>query len=421
MRESIRRRCVIYFSGFDPSGAAHYHRKYKLHAAQQSALSGYQLEVGNRHKEGSRLSTWVVKFTPSPSDAAHTGATQTDYIFALWDDIIRTHWGRLDTVNDKFNWLKKFIAAQWFYIQDGALLRMLKLSWPPVVALIAPLILLIMGCGIWLASPLAIWFLLNTNDATSALSLQIKLLCVALGWALLSLLLSKLVRSLEAKFHMLWLMHSYIFTHRLATQKVPDLELRLQEFGLAIRNALHSELYDEVLVVGHSSGAIMATSALAYAINATPTSSTPSTKTQLSLVTLGQCIPLLSSISMANAYRIQLASLAQTKGLTWIDFCAPSDGCSFAFVDVTIPADNMPAHYCSSPKMLSPKMHNLFSAQDYQQLCKNRFDLHFQYVHSSKLVGDYDYFNMTAGPLSLKARYGHMPSVNNYQKFKLFK
>jgi hypothetical protein len=420
MSKAIHRRCVIYFAGFDPSSPAHYHRKYMLHGAQQSTLTGYQLEVGDRYKKGPHMPAWNVKFT-APEQETHQDSTHTDYIFAQWDDIVRCHWTRLETTRNKLHWLKKFVATQWFYLKDGALLRMLRLSWPPVVALIAPMFLLLFTAIFWFITPFMGWHFLKASHIFSVPEWMYALLPAALMWFAVSCLLFKLVHHLEAKFHMLWLMHSYIFTCDLSQGKIPHLEQRLQEFGATIKNAVHNELYDEVLIVGHSSGAIMATSALAYAIESAPSLAMDASKTHVSLVTLGQCIPIYSSISAAVKYREQLASIAKTPGLTWVDFCAPSDGCSFAFVDVTASTNSSESIYCSKPKLLSPKIHTQFDAQDYKQLRRDRFELHFQYLHAGKIVGEYDYFSMTAGSQSLHARYGSMQSVSGYTKFQIFK
>ncbi len=443
MPQPIARRCVVYFAGFDPNGSSHYHRKYKSQAALQSAVSGYSLQVGDRQKIGPHLSTWAVQFNPLPAptptqDAANT--THTDYVFAQWDDIVRAHWSRMGTLGEKWRWLQTFLATQWFFIQNGAVLRMLRLAWPPVVALVAPLLLFMAALVAALATPVIGWWGLAAWGVTHAAPLGQKLaLAMAIGLVMAGLLIA-LVRSLERKFHMLWLMRSYIFTYQQAHGLVPGLDTRMQEFASFIRGAVDGGQYDEVLVVGHSSGAIMATAALAFAQSGAqsgvpsgvpsgaqpgalyklPDSQVAPRTTAVGLVTLGQCIPMLSSVSTATVYRAQLKLIAQSNSMTWVDFCAPSDGCCFAFVDATALPDGTNSVYTSQPKLLSPRLQTLFSPADYHQLCRHRFDLHFQYVHAGNLPGDYDYFAITAGPLDLYSRYAAAHSVTGYKKFRLF-
>jgi hypothetical protein len=421
MSKPVQRRCVIYFAGFDPNGSSHYHRKYKSQAALQSAVSGYSLEVGDRQKLGLHLSAWSVKFNAAPLPAQETTeSTHTDYLFAQWDDIVRAHWARMGTLGEKWRWLKTFLATQWFFIQDGAVLRMLRLAWPPVVALVAPLLLLMAVLVAGLATPLVSWWTFTAWGVAQAAYFWQKMALTVAICLVISGLLVWLVRSLERKFHMLWLMRSYIFTYQQAHGLVPGLDARLQELGSVVRRTMDSGQYDEVLVVGHSSGAIMATAALAYAFDTPPDPKTNTHPAAVGLVTLGQCIPMLSSISIATKFRAQLKQIAQSNSITWVDFCAPSDGCCFAFVDATALSGAANNLYSSQPKLLSPRLQTLFTAQDYQALCRHRFDLHFQYIHAGNLPGDYDYFAITAGPLDLHSRYALARSVTDYKKFRFF-
>jgi hypothetical protein len=412
----VRRRCVFYFAGFDPSGPAHYHRLYKKQATLQATLNDYQIEVGSRTKKADHLATWTV--TTTPNNGADSSRTHTDYIFARWDDIVRSHWGPLDSLGSVWRFLCAFFATQWHYLQTGAQLQMLRLAWPPVVALVSPLVLLLAVAIVWLVTPWLIWTVLRDIQQTELVqnALFRKFGTLAL-WILATLGIALIVRKLENKFHMLWLMRSYLFTRLQAMEQVPELEERLQNFALAIQQAHNSGDYDEVLVVGHSSGCIMAASALARYYSLTPIAKT---HTQLGLITLGHWLPLLSSLPSAHQFRAQLQVLSHQSTLTWIDFSAPADGCCFALVDAVAAA--VPAHLRGScaPKLLSPRFQTLFTPADYKTLCKHRFDLHFQYIMAGRIAGDYDFFALTAGTRTLKDRYMHTTSIANFTQFKLF-
>ncbi|MGA8515015.1 MAG: hypothetical protein WB821_09615, partial [Burkholderiaceae bacterium] len=104
----------------------------------------------------------------------------------------------------------------------------------------------------------------------------------------------------------------------------------------------------------------------------------------------------------------------------WVDFAAPVDGCCFAFVDGIAAA--LPTHqrgHCA-PTLLSPRFHMLFGEAQYRALCRNRFDLHFQYIKSAPIAGDYDYFAITAGGKTLQELFASERSVSNFTKFRLF-
>ena len=63
----------------------------------------------------------------------------------------------------------------------------------------------------------------------------------------------------DGKLFAYYLMHDYAYSARYRGATPPELEARMAQFGEAITQAL-SEDVDEVLVVGHSSGAHLAVS-----------------------------------------------------------------------------------------------------------------------------------------------------------------
>jgi hypothetical protein len=425
MQPSVKQRLVLYVAGFDPSGPAHYHRLYKEHATRQGALKGYQIEVGPRRKHSEHLATWSV--THSPTGDQETNSTHTDYLFARWDDIVRTHWQQMNSFSSTCRLASSFLATQWHYLRTGALWHMLCLAWPPVVALVSPLALLLVVLLLWLAAPWAISAGLSMLGLTGTLAQgAVHSGLIVAAWALVSLGLAWAVRKLEDKFHMLWLMRSYIFTRSQALGHVPEVDDRLRAFAVAIAQARDSGKYDEVLVVGHSSGCILAVSALAQSLSIPPAQNIanaqgkPVHSTAIGLLTLGHWLPLLSSLPAAQEFRAQLQCISNHGALYWVDFAAPADGCCFAFVDAVAAAVPESERGACVPKLLSPRFQTLFNEADYRALCSHRFDLHFQYIKAAPLPGDYDYFAITAGDLALSARFASLESVRNFTKFRLF-
>ncbi|HEX7260303.1 MAG TPA: hypothetical protein VF258_00650, partial [Luteolibacter sp.] len=80
----VRKRHVFYFSGFDPRGPAHYHTLYGEQAKLQAPLNGLDLTIGKRRRSGKLANAWTISLAG--------GATETEYEFLRWDDIIRSRW-----------------------------------------------------------------------------------------------------------------------------------------------------------------------------------------------------------------------------------------------------------------------------------------------------------------------------------------
>lgn len=390
---AVRRRCVLYVSGFDPKGASHYHALLGTEGLKQSQREGWHLELGPRKRQSNGNWAW-------PLQSCVDGQTvSTHYEFLGWDDIVRAHWTRS---MPKLWW--QTVTTTGFNLRCGALWRMYTLSWPPVVALTLPFVLvlfLMLGtpvaglCGAWLAQALGgVWWLAALAGLAAAGTV----------WTL--------GRQLEARYSMYWMMRSYAFNALQAQGKTPELEQRLQAHARTLVDKVLHGGYDEVLLVGHSSGASMAASTLGKALALNPEIARQ--KTTLSFLTLGQWLPALGTLPEARSFRNELEAIAKAKGLSWIDFSAPPDGCCFALQDPLVACGVAHSPEGVSLKVLNPKFADMFTPEVYRKAKKDKFNLHFQYLKASDKPVAYDYFLMVAGPCTLASRYQQHASVQDF-------
>lgn len=403
----VRRRHVLYLSGFDPQGPRQYHALYAEQSARQAALTQVRLEVGPRERAGPHASAWDLVWR---DPAAPADEVLTRYELLRWDDLVRQHWppGR---------WAAIQLACwnSWQLLRNGAYWRFLHISWPAVVALGAPGLLVagvaLAGCAL-LAG--AAWGVAQGHSMAALAGL-------AAGGAALAAVADRL----ERKLYMGWLTRSLRVVLRQARGELPALEERTRHFAERLIELGADTSLDEVLVVGHSSGAMLAASMVARALERAPGLGGPEGPT-LSLLTLGQCMPLLSEQPEAAGFRRELAQLRDRGAVAWVDFTAPADGCCAALTDPTAPAlvagpGQAPAPAGGAgPKLLSPRFNKLFSPAAYAQVRADKYRCHFQYLMATELPGDYDYFAITAGPMTLARRYAHLPSNDQFRDLQLF-
>lgn len=394
----VKRRCVFYVSGFDPKGAAHYHGLYKEQSALRAKAGGMAVDVGPRRRLENGNSYWTLK-------AEDGGAgVETHYEFMRWDDIVRAHWPKR-----QWQLWRDVIVTTLFYLWHGTLWKMFKLSWPPAVAVFMPFVLLLsVLAGAPLLAAISAWAAWRVTGHPAAAVLAASSAAAIVVWIGLAL---------EVRYSMYWMMRSYAFTRRQALGRTPDLEARLDAQAARLAQRLGEGVDDEVLVVGHSSGANMAASIVARALRRLPTGAkTP----ELSLLTLGQWIPLYGLLPQAGKFRQELAELAAAPHLHWIDFSAPPDGCCFALCD---PVGGCGVHVAAKPdrpKLLSPKFAELFEPAAYAQLRRDKFRMHFQYLMASPSSERFDYFSISAGARVLHARFSEERGVQDYAALRPF-
>ncbi len=166
---------------------------------------------------------------------------------------------------------------------------------------------------------------------------------------------------------------------------------------------------DEVLVVGHSSGTHLAVSILADLIRQ---GRVAANGPRLAFLSLGQVVPMVSFLPNATRLRADLHYLATRDELAWVDVTAPGDGCAFALCD-PVSVSGVAPEGKRWPLVFSAQFTRSLSPARWKALRWKFFRLHFQYLCAFDRPRDYDYFQITAGPLSLADRYaGRPPSAS---------
>lgn len=383
-KSSVGKRRVFYIPGYDPIHPRRYRELYRKEGAAQAAISGY--EIALKARSGGANYGWTVKSLIDGKD------THADFEVLIWSDIVRdsmagsipgTYW--------------QLARTAWVYIATGTLWRLMRMRKGPVIAALYPV-------GMLLGQAL-IAFLLAWGLGT----LGAQLVHPALGWALGALtvvVVLRWFRAKDAKLFAYYLMHDYAYSARSGGANPPELEARMAGFADAIAGALRDDV-DEVLVVGHSSGAHLAVSILADLFRQ---GRVPKDGPALSFLSLGQVVPMVSFLPRADRLRADLAFLSVRKGLTWVDVTAPGDGCAFALCDPVAVSGVAPKGQLW-PLVISAAFTQTLSAARWKELRWRFFRLHFQYLCAFDRPGDYDYFQITAGPVPLGARYeGRQPS-----------
>lgn len=385
----VARRRVFYIPGYDPIHPRRYRELYRKESAAQAAISGY--EIALKPKPKGENYGWHV-------DASIEGATVSAEVEVLvWSDIVR------DSMSNSIpaTYLQ-LLRTAWVYIASGALWRLMKLRKGPVIAALYPVGMLLGQLGI----ALALWLLIFNVFG---------LLHPLVGWitgAFAFLWLLRWFKKKDGKLFAYYLMHDYAYAAATRGANPPALEARMAAFGDSIAAALQEDV-DEVLVVGHSSGAHLGVSVLADLIRA---GRVPGDGPALSFLSLGQVVPMVSFLPDAHRLRADLAYLSARDDLTWIDVTAPGDGCAFALCDPVAVSGVAPKGK-TWPLVFSAAFTQSLSPARWKELRWRFFRLHFQYLCAFDRPKDYDYFRITAGPLTLATRYaGRPPSKSRIER-----
>ena len=387
--QHVRRRRVFYIPGYDPFHPRRYRELYRKESAEQARISDY--EVTLRPKQGGGRYGWCV------SNCIDGLETETEIDVLVWSDIVKTSMGH--TILATYG---AMLRTAWAYIGSGALFRLMRLRKGPVIAALYPVVMLLIQAQLaalivyGLARGAGTWGVVALGSWSWWLGVALGL---GLAWAFLDLL-----RRWDNKFFVYYLMHDYSYSARYKGANPPELEARMGEFKIAIQEALASDV-DEVLVVGHSSGAHLGVSILADLTR----EGLQGQGAVLAFLSLGHVVPMVSFLPRAQRLRRDLHELCQRSDIIWVDVSAPGDGCAFALCDPVAVSGIAPRSGKRWPIVFSAAFTQSLSPERWKDLKRRYFRLHFQYLCAFDRPKDYDYFQITAGPFTLADRYANRP------------
>ena len=209
-----------------------------------------------------------------------------------------------------------------------------------------------------------------------------------------------------------WLLRLYAFMRQQAIGEVPALDARLDEMAMRLVESVEARMRQpgaaalkEIMVIGYSSGTVMAASVLARAMpKLVDIVNSRRTKmgTTVSLVTLGQCIPIAAEWPGARRFRDELELLAESPSLTWHDYSATSDRAAFW------KAPPWPQPALLKGYQASPPFKTTAGAVQFAAMRRERREMHLQYLRPPRGRGaadSYDFFMLVCGPQTLAERH----------------
>lgn len=382
MSESkVKRRQVFYIPGYDPFHPRRYRELYRREAKAQAQISGYDIDI--KAKTGAGPYGWQVD---SVQDNAQV-FTEIDVL--VWHDIVKNSMNT-SLLATYF----QLCSTAWVYLRSGALFRLMRLRAGPMIAALYPVIFLLVQLMIAIIVALSIYEAMSSIQSDTMTTRAVfGMLAIATGWCVL-----KGFQRLDRRIFAHYLMHDYAFTAQNGGEPPLALDKRLKEFAEIVETALDKDL-DEVLIVGHSSGAHLGVSVIADLSRRQV-----SGFEKLAFLSLGQVIPMVSFLPKASDLRKDLFQLGIQDTVTWIDITAPGDGCCFALCD-PVAVTGCATSETKQPLVLSAAFSQTLRPETWKRLKWRFFQVHFQYLCAFDRPGDYDYFRITAGPLKLADRF----------------
>ncbi|MDO5605607.1 MAG: hypothetical protein Q4G25_10665 [Paracoccus sp. (in: a-proteobacteria)] len=376
------RRRVLYIPGFDPIPPRRYRELFRREGATQARISGYELSPAERGD--------TTGFGWAAQSVTKDRPAHAEIEVLIWSDLVARSMGH--SIPATYGQL---LRTAWAYIGSGALVGLMRLRRGPVIAALYPIaVLLAQAATALILAAMAGWL---AAWGARAAGLPGWMAALPVAGAVAAAVLAGW-RRLDGRIFAYYLMHDYAFTAQDHGAYPPVLNDRIDAFAARVAQVAAQD-WDEVLVVGHSSGAYIAVSVLARLARRRQL------PPHVALLTLGHVVPMASFLPHADELRRDLHDLAASKTV-WVDVTAPGDACCFGLCDPVAVSGCAPQGG-GGPLIISAAFTQTLSRERLRRLRFRWFRLHFQYLCAFDRPGVYDYFQITAGPITLAERFAN--------------
>lgn len=392
---AVKRRHVFYIPGYDPDANSRYRMLFVRELTRYAKRFGEPKRTITRatmNADGT-VQSWRVAAEPE------IGGAETAYDVLLWDDLVRADFRRPRLVS-----VALLLVSMVTAIATGLMLRFFRLNWKIGGVILYPLVMVLLLGLCTLAIAAFVHAHLGTAFGHS------------LGWPLWVTLPTGLliglawIKAMEALLNRIFfwqLLNDWVFNWQHSRGRRPDYERRLDAFTDHILSRIAAsapgETPDEILILGHSTGALTAVELAARVLARDP--GLGAGGTTLALVTLGSGLPLVALQPRAVRLRAEIAALVASRRLVWADFQAPQDWMNFPGFNPVVHLDlDRPDGPAANPVVRSAQFREIISPETYMKVRWRPFRMHFQFLLANDRRGYYDFFAMVLGPQRLRER-----------------
>jgi hypothetical protein len=372
-RPTVAKRVVFHIGGYDPT------------MPPASAQRRFAREMGRFQR------TWLVKaFIDGLRDSTDqikwkvttTGPNwqvETDYHLVRWDDVI-------ESFKQRPIWFRipQGILAFLDFVAAGALWGYLRTNWHYAGFFLYPFV----AFGVLIVAAFLVGEFAFKIGGSISLTIGIGLLAFAT-------LLVGPWRWLHLGDHF----DDWIFSREYIQSGSSIIEQRLDRLAAEIIAAASGSDADELVVIGHSLGAVIGIDLLDRAVKLDPTLG--ARKMPVMFITIGSSILKVGFHRDATRFRAAVERVARAPGIFWADYQARIDVLNFydtkPMAEMALPTENEPVvRLVEFSRMLERAM--------YRRIRLNFYRLHCQFISGNDRRAAYDYFMLVCGPVSAKSQ-----------------
>jgi pimeloyl-ACP methyl ester carboxylesterase len=377
----VRRRHVYHVAGYDPIDAGAQYRRFtrQLDVFQRTWNVDATLSVLERSEDQSRA-WWTVKAS------AANWQVEAVHEVLLWDDIVRGDFTRALPV-------RLLDAARVYldFIATGTMFRYIAANQRYAIFFLFP----IFSIALFAAAG---WFFAHLLTGFIGLD--------GIGAAVVGLLAGAavfvgLLQWPGRRWRVEQLLDDWIFAHDYLHGRRPDIDARLDRFAETLIARSREAALDEIVIVGHSLGAMLVLDILVRALARDPDLGRRGAA--VCVLTVGATIPKFALHPRAERMRRKVARIAAEPSIAWAEYQSRDDTISFYKFDPVALKRIAGDRLDGKPVIRRVQIHDMLLPETFARCRRNVLRLHYRSVMANDRRAPYDYFLMLSGPVPFSA------------------
>jgi len=195
------------------------------------------------------------------------------------------------------------------------------------------------------------------------------------------------------------LFDDWIFSREYIRYGNSEIEQRLDRLAAELVAAANNSAADEILVIGHSLGAVLAVNLLDRALKLDP--ALGRSRIPVTFLTIGSSILKIGLHPKAVRFRTTIERVAKSGAIFWGDYQALIDLMNFY---KSRPMAEMGLSTEDEPTVRVVRFSRMLDDDIYRRIRLNYFRLHCQFVSGNDRRALYDYFMLICGPVTAKSQ-----------------
>lgn len=377
MKQPVTRRAVFFIGGYDPKTPAAFFGRMRKEIQRFDLVWGTETQILNQPCLPDDESGHV---TITACSLPEGWSTQTDFSFLALDPIVLSDFNR-----PVLNRLLRYLAAFSGFIIEGSAQRFFLKAWRFGLYFLYPFLTLVA-------------FALLGGLTALLVCVWLGLASIAIGLAVFFLALSVFGR----RWSTLHLMDLWSFSSQFMRSQRPDAEALLQRFASRIVDKAEAERYDEIILIGHSTGGMLILDVAARCLSLDPDFSQRAP--EVSILTLGSTALKAGYSKAAKEFRKRMRQLIADPHLRWVEVQCLTDPINFYKTDPVREMKLDQQTRSEFPLIRTVRIKDMLQPDSYRRIKRNFFRVHYQYIFGNTKAYWYDFFQICCGPNTLDKR-----------------